>query len=160
MKTITAIIVLLCIAVATTLAYHKIQYKWIIYREAETLYKKKEYKKAIPYYTSLLKKSFRDHVVLSRLGELYLAVSDLNNARLIYEEILRSEPLNMQTRITLADIYMRLGDYRKTINIYTMLLLSQPGNRHLHILMARALTAKGDFEDAITHYRIALGENQ
>jgi tetratricopeptide (TPR) repeat protein len=160
MKARTAIIALLCIAAATTLAYRTINRDWVIYRHAETLYKKKEYVKAIPYYSSLLEKGFKDPVALSRLGEMYLATSDLDKARSVYEEMLRNDPLNMWARVTVADIYMRLGQYERTVGIYTMLLRSRPKDRHLHILLARTLTAKGDFDGAINHYRIALGEER
>lgn len=157
MKARTVIIALLCIAAITTLAYRTIERKWVVYRKAEALYEKKEYKKAIPQYAALLEKGFKHPVALSRLGEMYLATSDLDKARSVYEEILRKDPLNMRARFTIADIYMRIGEYGKTISIYTVFLRSQPENRYLHVLLARALTAKGDFEGAITHYRIALG---
>ena len=158
MKKILTFLLLIVIVVSTSWAYRLLKPEWISFREAEQLYEKKEFAKAIPLYKYAIQKGLEKPGAVFHLAESLYITGKLSDALPVYVEYVRENPLHIQAVSTLGDIYLRIGMAGKAIGTYMTILNTNPGDRLSRIILARALTQAKRFDEAASEYRKVLGD--
>jgi putative PEP-CTERM system TPR-repeat lipoprotein len=81
-------------------------------------------------------------------GNLLLQLSQVKNAKAVFEGILKSSPGLFQAKIGLAVSLVALGDIKEAETLLSQLLVRYKNIPIVHSLMARVYFAKGDFRKA------------
>ena len=99
--------------------------------------------------------------VLRSLADLALAADDIEGAKAFYEQYIKLDPKNVQTRIDLGDALLRYGKHAEAIEIFKdaeKRLKSDPPRRvEVVARLGQAYEAAGDEDKAIEEYRRAMG---
>ena len=111
MRRSALILILIIIALFTTLAYHLSKPDWVMFRKGEGYFSKKEYSQAIPYYVRLFKSGFEAPKLLSHLGTSYVATGDFGKAMTTFQSILNQTPDKLSALKELANIYIIFGRF-------------------------------------------------
>jgi len=152
------IVILACLALATTAAYRFFRDDWVLYRSAERHFSRQSYAEAAHIYDSLVKRGFMKQNTLDHLEESYTRTGNVSAALGVLEVLSGRDPDNIWVPLKIAGIHDKLGDHEKAITIYRAILKKEPGNRSARIMFARSLVAANDFDGAIEQYKIILGE--
>ncbi len=115
----------------------------------DTLRKKKQYRKAIPYYRSCLEDHPDNNYALFGLADSYKAQNLYPKAIDIWEDYLRLDPNNVTVLTRIADAYRKVKNFDRSLELYSRVMDLERGN-------AYALIGLGHLHYDFHHYRKAL----
>ena len=93
---------------------------------------------------------------LARLGDLQLAMGELDTARAHYEQALAAEPASVIARVNLADIYRGLGNEAEAERILREGLAIEPGDAALHHALGLLLARTDRAAESLAELREAV----
>jgi predicted O-linked N-acetylglucosamine transferase (SPINDLY family) len=100
--------------------------------------------------------SAEKQVALLKRGVSSHQVGDLQNAALIYQQILRESPQNPDALNLLGVVSSQLGKYDASIELITKAILIKPTSSPYHNNLANVYRIKKRLDDAISAYQQAL----
>jgi predicted Zn-dependent protease len=115
-------ILVIITSLGTVLLYWNTQAEWMLYRNAETKYRDKDYESAIGLYKKSLEAGAPSSRVILNLANSYLAVGNFKEAIVLYKEHLVKNPKDTNVRLELARALSYIGnlkesemEYKKTL---------------------------------------------
>ncbi len=127
---------------------------WLTKKLAFTYMKTENYKQAIFYYKKVLEQDPDNTKILINIGNCYLKLNDLENAKKIFLQIEFTSPDNIKALRALAHIHFLNKDLDKTIEYYSKISKKKPKQSDL-ITLAHAFFIKNDFKHALKTYKQA-----
>jgi tetratricopeptide (TPR) repeat protein len=152
-------IVLLAVAVLSTVAYHHVHRNWILFRKGENFFARKEFSKAIPYYQKALKEGLDKPELIAHLAHSHLISGNIEESRQLYKKMLSEQPGNLPALYALASVSSLCGQFDEATRLYREILKRDMKNYAARIQLARVLAWNGHFQEAIDEYKKALGES-
>ncbi len=111
---------------------------------------------ALYYYTRAQELEPDNLTLHKKLGHVYNACNDRDNAVRSLEKVVEAEAADFDTFYTLAQVYCDQAQYMRSLYYYKELLNQQPDNAYLHSNMAYVLFKLNDFDGAIQEYQTAI----
>ena len=103
--------------------------------------------KAIALKQKILSKE-EHKTLLKRLGNLYMAASDFNNAENTFSELAEKYPDNTEILNSLADSYLANKKFPEAINVLSQLSKDNPADNNIKIKIVRTFFAMNDLSEA------------
>ncbi len=149
------VVVLLLLAVLTSLCYRVVRSDRILFSQGERLFKNKSFEQAALRYGPLLykKTSIEKTILAKRLAVCYEATGNVHGAIFLYEQLFNKGPYDYHIASGLADAYVKTGRYDDAASLYGMILQRSPDDRKAMIGLARALTLARRYDEAIAMYK-------
>lgn len=114
-------------------------------REAEDLFAVKDYRKAERLYLKLATEDPRNAKIYSRLGIIYLAQKNHEDARDALRQAIKLEPHAANRHFNLALAYLELGSFAKAISSMEAALKYDPSNRKYRKMLDEMLTGRASY---------------
>lgn len=116
-----ALIMLLAI-VSSVVIYRTIRQDWILFRDAEWQYSKKNFKEAIDLYERSLKAGLPRYYISVNLANSYVAQGQFKKAIPVYQEYLIKHPNDTNARFDLAKALSWVGNSKEAEAEYQKIL--------------------------------------
>jgi len=143
------------VTVVVSLIFRLVEWPWVAYRQAETLFAHDNYRAAVGLYERAAQK-LDDLAVLRPLGECYLALGRYGEAETILTRILEKRPEQLPTIRRLAGLYQQSGHPEKAIPLFTRYLsLGKKLDPPTELQLADIYRQAGRYDDAVSHYQQA-----
>lgn len=84
-----------------------------------------------------------------RLGKTYEQSGKLENAKVLFEELVATVPTNIQYSNSLNDIYLKLKDYDKSVSFLLDRIKIRPNDVSLYGMLGSTYYISGDIEKAV-----------
>jgi tetratricopeptide (TPR) repeat protein len=102
--------------------YQFIHQDWILYRQAEEKYQKKEYTQAIELYKKSFDAGFPPEKLSVNFANAHVAAGNFNEAIPIYREYLKRHPKDNDARLSLAKALSWIGKNKEAEEEYQQIL--------------------------------------
>jgi predicted Zn-dependent protease len=112
--------------------YRTTQQDWIIYREAETKYKNKDYEAAIILYKKSLEAGVPSSKIAINLANSYVATGNFKEAVVLYKNYLLEHPKDTNVRLELARALSYIGNFEESEVEYKKTLENTHENHQAH----------------------------
>ncbi|HEB11571.1 MAG TPA: tetratricopeptide repeat protein [Spirochaetales bacterium] len=123
---------------------------------AESFFSLEEYEEALKYVKQA-KKYDRFNLRLNTLeGRIRIGLNDIEGARSQFQEVLKKEPNNLETRFGLAELDIASGKTRSAAVKYMETLEAAPQNRRALLSLALLHEAEGNISASSTYIELAL----
>lgn len=96
---------LLIITLITTIfLYRLVHPEWILYKQGNDYYAKKDYEKAIAAYTASFTKGLKQSKFLLNLAQSYVSIGNFDEAIKVYRKYLEIHPKDKKARLAFARV--------------------------------------------------------
>lgn len=123
------------------------------------LFSKQKYEDCIAIFNKALTLSFRDTEVLEYLGNAYMALNRLDEARSSFTSILDYEPDNREMRDRAAEIWVQKENINRAIGLYASYLLRYPNDGYCFAKIAQIHIKNGNLDKAENVLKQALEQH-
>jgi superkiller protein 3 len=102
---------------------------------------------------AILKKSPGDSDALILKAETFAAMDNYRKAQELYEQVLKTEPANVEALEALGKIYFKVqGNLDKTIEVYEKILSVHPRDLYSLVVLASVYALKGEVDKSLSYY--------
>ena len=121
MKQVVAIIgFMTAIAVLTTAAYHAIERKRVVFRQAEGAFESQDYARAVSLYEELQEEVFQEQKVVEHLLEAYLATGKPGMALGLGRRFFDRQRRTSDTFVQFGETFIRYKAFKEAAEILRM----------------------------------------
>jgi tetratricopeptide (TPR) repeat protein len=146
---------ILVVALVVSLIFRVIEWPWVAYRQAETLFANGNYRGAVGLYERAAQK-VDDLAVLGPLATCYLALGRYGEAETALTRILEKRPEQLPTIRLLAGLYQQSQHPEKAIPLFTRYLsLGKKLDPPTELQLANIYRQAGRYDDAVPYYQQA-----
>lgn len=93
------------------------------------------------------------------LAWMYEDMGGYFSSILLYKELLKERPKDLQTMETLGSLYYESGEFDEALDIYQKIATVTPDDEKIYLNLGAIYNKKGDFKKAITQYQKVLDLN-
>ena len=123
---------------------------------AKMEFKRRQYVEAAKHWEEALKFSPADAYIKEQLAISLFQTADLNRARELFEDLLKSEPESPELNYYLGDILLKSQKPADALPFLNKAIHHDPGLLPAHASLARTYLALGQADRAIPHLKAAL----
>jgi predicted Zn-dependent protease len=123
---------------------------------AKMEFKRRQYVEAAKHWKEALKFSPADAYIKEQLAISLFETADLDRARGLFEELLKSEPQSAELNYYLGDILLKSQKPAEALPFLNKAIRHQPGLLPAHASLGRAYLALGQADKAVPHLKTAL----
>jgi tetratricopeptide (TPR) repeat protein len=146
---------ILAVTLVVSLIFRLVDWPWVAYRKAESIFARGNYRDAVGLYERAAKKL--DNVaVLAPLATCYLALGRYSEAETVLTRILEKRPEQLPTIRLLAGLYQQSRRPDKAIPLFTRyLVLGKKLDPPTELQLADIYRQAGRYDDAVPYYQQA-----
>lgn len=127
-----------------------------LFGRAETAFRKKKYKEAVPLLQQVVAADERDHIAWAYLGSAHNSLGNAAEAERSYRRALDLRPDLLGAAVNLGRLYAIGKSYGKAAEVLKPAVEKHPDSADAHFLLAEAYLQTGRYEDSAAHFREAL----
>ncbi|NGX56499.1 MAG: Beta-barrel assembly-enhancing protease [Candidatus Anoxychlamydiales bacterium] len=142
--------------IITSLLYFIIENKWVVYRQAENAFIKKDYCLARSLYVKSLEKGLNPNYINKKIIDISNILGDYLTVEEEYKKILSENNYQLKLIISLANFYIGINQDEKALLLYKNEIDKDKDNLILKIKYAKVLSRNGYYDKAASLYEIVL----
>lgn len=116
---------------------------YALYGIADSLRGKKRFRDAIKYWKKILSKEPNNDRILTRLGDCYIKIGKIDEAKVIYEQVLAGG-VNKYSMIGLIRVFMFQKNWANASNLALEYLTKYPNDPRVIVLLGKTFTEMGE----------------